>query len=133
VLSRIYSDQMIAGVLNRAKLQTGRGNFWTRALVTSLRHNHEIECHDEQRQTSEGWMNLSQAARLVGVAKGTLRVGIERGDIDAERPIACGPWVLNKLNLETEKARSFVERVRRGKGNPTASSSAQATLELSIT
>lgn len=133
VLSRIYSDQMIAGVLNRAKLLTGRGNFWTRALVTSLRHHHDIECHDERRQAREGWMNLSQAARLVGLSSGTLRVGIERGDIDAERPIACGPWVLNKQNLETERARRFLERVRLGKSGPTAPSSAQATLELSIT
>jgi hypothetical protein len=78
-------------------------------------------------------MNLSQAARLVGLASGTLRVGIDRGDIDAERPIACGPWVLNKQNLETERARRFLERVRRGKCNPTAPSPAQATFELSTT
>ena len=32
VLSRIYSDEMIAGVLNRAKLPTARGNYWTRQL-----------------------------------------------------------------------------------------------------
>src|SRR4051794_36883284 len=32
VLSRIYSDDMIAGVLNRAKLSTARGNYWARAL-----------------------------------------------------------------------------------------------------
>ena len=133
VLSRIYSDQMIAGVLNRAKLQTGRGNFWTRALVAALRHNHDIDCHDEQRQSSEGWMNLSHAAQLVGIAKGTLRVGIDRGDIEAERPIGCGPWVLNKQNLETERARRFIGRVRLGKSNPTTKPTEQATLELSTT
>lgn len=132
-LARIYKDDMIAGVLNRAKLHTGRGNYWTRALVTSLRHNHAIDCHDSQRQVREGWMNLSQAARSVGLASGTLRVAIERGYITAERPITCGPWILNKQSLESETAVHFLQQARFGKSTPTAPHSAQAVLELSIT
>jgi hypothetical protein len=93
-LSRVLADETIAGFLNRAKLRTAHGNFWTRALVTSLRFNHGIECHDPKRQAAEGWMNLSQAARLVGVTNRTLRLAIERGEVLAERPIPCGPWIL---------------------------------------
>jgi DNA invertase Pin-like site-specific DNA recombinase len=133
VLSRIYSDEMIAGVLNRAKFPTARGNYWTRALVTSLRFNHEIRCHDVQQQAAEGWLNLSQAARLVGVANRTLRLAIERGYIAAERPIDCGPWVLNKQTLQSEDVVRFLERVRLGKPHPTVPPSAQATLDLSTT
>jgi DNA invertase Pin-like site-specific DNA recombinase len=132
VLSRICSDQMIAGVLNRAKLWTGRGNYWTRALVTSLRCYHEIQCHDPRRHSAEGWVNLSQAARLAGIANRTLRVGIDRGYITAERPIACGPWVLNAQNLRSDSAVRFLEGVRIKKSTPTVRSSEQATLELSI-
>jgi DNA invertase Pin-like site-specific DNA recombinase len=131
VLSRIYSDEMIAGVLNRAHLQTARGNHWARALITSLRSHHAIPCHDPRRQAAEGWLNLSQAARLVGVANRTLRLGIERGDVAAERPIACGPWVLNKQNLESDGATRFLEQVRLGRNHPTVPPSAQTTLELS--
>jgi DNA invertase Pin-like site-specific DNA recombinase len=133
VLSRIYSDEMIAGVLNRAKLPTAKGNYWTRALVTSLRANHEISCHNAQQQAAEGWLNLSQAARLVGIANRTLRLAIERGYIAAERPIACGPWVLNKQTLQGDEAVRFVQRVRSGKPQPAVPSSAQATLDLSTT
>ena len=133
VLSRIYSDEMIAGVLNRAKLPTARGNYWTRALVTSLRFNHEISCHDARQQAAEGWLNLSQAARLVGVATRTLRLAIERGYIAAERPIDCGPWILNKQALQIEDVARFLERVRLGKSHPTVLPSAQATLDLSTT
>jgi hypothetical protein len=133
VLSRIYSDEMIAGVLNRAKLSTVRGNYWTRAVVASLRANHDIACHNAQRQTSEGWLNLSHAARSVGVSNRTLRVAIERGYIAAERPIACGPWVLNKQALESEGSKSFLDRVRIGKVYPTVPSPSQAVLDLSIT
>jgi DNA invertase Pin-like site-specific DNA recombinase len=133
VLSRIYSDEMIAGVLNRARLPTARGNYWTRALVTSLRANHEIRCHDARQQDVEGWLNLSQAARMVGVANRTLRLAIERGYIAAERPISCGPWVLNKKTLQSDEAARFVQRVRFGKPQPAVPSSAQATLDLSTT
>lgn len=133
VLSRIYSDEMIAGVLNRAKLPTARGNYWTRALITSLRANHGISCHDAQRQAAEGWLNLTQAARVVGVSNRTLRLAIERGYIAAERPIACGPWVLNKQALDSEAATHLRERVRLGRSSPTVPSSAQAVLDLSIT
>ena len=133
VLSRIYSDEMIAGVLNRAKLPTVRGNYWTRALITSLRATHKIRCHDAQSQAAEGWLNLSQAARLVGVSNRTLRIEIERGYIPAERPIACGPWVLNRQALDSEAVRRLLERVRLGKSSPTIPSSEQAVLDLSIT
>jgi hypothetical protein len=102
-------------------------------LITSLRSNHGISCHDEQRQAAEGWLNLTQAARVVGVSNRTLRLAIERGYIAAERPIACGPWVLNKQALDSEAATRLRERVRLGRSSPTVPSSAQAVLDLSIT
>lgn len=130
-LARIYNDQMIAGVLNRAKLLTGQGNFWSRTLVTSLRHRNGIDCHDAQRQTTQGWINLSQAAKLLGTTRNTLRDAIERGEVAAERPIACGPWILNTKSLQSEGVRQFVERVR--SAHPTRADSKQRSLDLSTT
>jgi hypothetical protein len=131
-LTRIYNDQMIAGVLNRAKLLTGHGNYWTRALVTALRHNHKIDRHDPARQAAEGWMNLSNAAKLVGLSHAKLRVAIDRGDIVAERPIACGPFVLNKRALETEAAARFL-RTQLGQVDPTSAVASHRSLDLSTT
>src|SRR6516225_9942558 len=54
MLARICSDDLIAGVLNRNGLQTGRGNRWTRERVTALRSHHEIPCHSPERRSSEG-------------------------------------------------------------------------------
>jgi len=133
VLSRICNDQMIAGVLNRAKLLTARGNYWTRATITSLRCTHKIECYDPQRQATEGWLNLSHASRLIGVTNRTLRLAIERGYIPAERPIGCGPWVLNKQSLDALGSTGLPDRVRLGTSSPTVPESAQAVLDLSIT
>ena len=38
----IANDDLIAGILNRNKLTTGRGNRWTRERVTALRSHHKI-------------------------------------------------------------------------------------------
>jgi hypothetical protein len=124
---------MIAGVLNRAKLLTGHGNFWTRALVTSLRHRHEIECYDAQRQSQQGWINLSKAAQLLGTTRNTLREAIERGEIATERPIACGPWILNRQSPQSEGAQRFIERMRSTHTHPTIADSQQCSLDLSTT
>jgi DNA invertase Pin-like site-specific DNA recombinase len=132
MLSRIQNDEKIAGILNRARLQTAHGNYWTRALVTSLRFNHGIECHDPKRQAAEGWLNLSQAARLAGVTSRSLRLAIERGEISAERPISSGPWIVKKEALQSEAAKRFLERAL-GKSGPTVLVSNQALLDLSIT
>lgn len=132
-LSRICNDQMIAGVLNRARLLTGQGNFWSRALITSLRHRNGIECHDTQRQAEEGWINLSEAARLLGTTRNTLREAIEHGDIAAERPIACGPWILNRRSLQSEGARRLMERVRSGPKYAARAPAEQSSLDFSTT
>ena len=132
-LARIYSDEMIAGVLNRAKLPTARGNYWTQALVRSLRSRHDIRCHDAERQAAEGWLNLSQAARAMGVTSRTLRIAIDRGYLAAERPIACGPWIVNRHSLEGEAVTRFLQHARLVKEHPTVPSPMQASLDLSAT
>jgi hypothetical protein len=132
-LARICNDQIIAGVLNRAKLLTGYGNFWTRTAVTSLRHRNGIECYDPQRQEEQGWINLTKAAQVLGTTRNTLRDAIVRGEIAAERPIACGPWILNRETLQSEAAQHFMERVHSTQAHATIANSKQCSLDLSTT
>src|SRR6266849_10715530 len=82
-LARICPDDLLANVLNRNGLLTGRGNRWTRERVVSLRTHHDIACYDRDRRTSEGWLNLNEAARVLGISPRTLRLAVERGEIDA--------------------------------------------------
>ena len=57
------------------------------------------------RGRHEPWLNLSQAAALVGVAARTLRLAAERGEIDAQHPLADGPWVFRRADLDGSAAR----------------------------
>jgi hypothetical protein len=133
VLSRICSDDWIAAALNRSNLRTGRGNYWTRERVVSLRTYYEIPCYEAKRCESEGWMNLTKAARYIGLNDKTLRLAIERGEIEAEHPVSRGPWVLNRRALETEAAARLVERVHRGHRKPTIPTSQQENFDFSNT
>src|SRR5262249_15935686 len=96
--------------------------------VVSLRTYYEIPCSDAKRCAAEGWMTLTTAAKHVGISDRTLRLAIDRGEIEAEHPVSRGPWVLNRRALETEVAKQLVERIRQGQRKPTIPSSQQQTL-----
>jgi hypothetical protein len=133
VLVRTCSDDTIAGVLTRSGLVTGMGNRWTRERVTSLRSHHGIPAYSAERQSAEGWLTLTEAAGHLHISGITLRLAIERGEIEAEHPLANGPWVINRCALETEKAARLVEGSRRQRGNPILAIFDQGTIDFSAT
>ena len=90
----LVRDADIAGILNRNGLKTGNGNRWTRERVTSLRSKYTIPVHRPAEDGIEPWLNLRQAAALVGVAPRTLRIATERGEMEALHPLPNGPWIL---------------------------------------
>jgi DNA invertase Pin-like site-specific DNA recombinase len=132
-LARICSDDLIAAALNRAGLQTGHGNRWTRERVTALRSYHEIPVYSAERRKMEGWLNLTEAAASLGVSGRTLRLAVERREIEAEHPLPDGPWVINQHALETDAAVRFVERVRRINRDPAIPTSQQNSFGFSTT
>lgn len=90
-LARIASDDVIAGVLTRNGLVTGNGNRWTRERITALRSYRNIPVYKPEPNGLDRWLNLSGAAKLLGVASKTLRLAAEAGDIKADHSLADGP------------------------------------------
>jgi hypothetical protein len=132
-LTRICTDKVIAGVLNRNGLLTGKGNRWTQQRVTSLRSKRKIKNHSAERQEREGWMNLTQAASYSGVSSKTLRRAVERGEVRACHPLPDGPWIFKRENLDSPSARSIVDRALKRQNTPTGQRSAQINLFKSTT
>jgi hypothetical protein len=132
-LSRICSDAMIANVLNRNGRRTGRGNFWTCERVTALRSHQSIPVCSEASQAADGWMNLTQAAKLVGVSARTLRLAVEQGELQAEHPLPDGPWIFQRDQLTTESARAIATRASRRSKRAALPSENQVALDLSTT
>jgi DNA invertase Pin-like site-specific DNA recombinase len=133
VLARVCSDELIAGILTRSGLRTGRGNRWTKERVTSLRTYNEIPRYTAERRQAEGWMNLTQAADLLDISSRTLRMAVEQGEIEAEHPLVTGPWVFRRSVLEADTVANLVARVRRRQPTPAIPTADQASLDFSAT
>jgi hypothetical protein len=131
-LARICPDTLIAGILNRNGLQTGRGNRWTQERVTALRSHYRITCHNRETHVADGWLNLTEAAALMGLSPKTLRLAVERGEVSAEHPLPEGPWIFARSALATDTAQVLVRRVRQG-NTPAGPSNGQGTFVFSGT
>jgi hypothetical protein len=127
-LTRICSDKVIAGVLNRNGLSTGKGNRWTQERVTSLRSKRKMEKYSPAKQELEGWMNLTQAAGYAGVSGKTLRRAAVRGEIKAQHPLPDGPWIFNREDLDAYGGLNVIGSVRKRQNAPTGQESKQKSL-----
>jgi DNA invertase Pin-like site-specific DNA recombinase len=132
-LARICSDDVIAGVLNRNELRTGRGNRWTRERVVSLRAYNDIPCFSRDRCVEDGWLKLHEAAAFLGISPRTVRLAVERGEIEGEHPLSDGPWIINRRVLESPTAIQIVERARQSTRTPAKPAPEQKTLGFSDT
>jgi DNA invertase Pin-like site-specific DNA recombinase len=132
-LARICTDDFIANVLNRNGRRTGRGNFWTRERVVALRTYHEIRVFCAEQNAEEGWMNLTDAAQVLGITPRTLRLAVERGELAAEHPLPDGPWVFNRQTLQEKAAVELVARAHARRHNPAAPEDQNDLFEQSMT
>ena len=76
-------------------------------------------------------MNLTEAARVLGISPRTLRIAVERGEIEADHPLPDGPWVFQRNVLETSAAATLIDRVRRRTQQAAIPNSQQRTLNFS--
>jgi hypothetical protein len=133
-LVQISPDEVIAGMLNRNGLRTGKGNRWTRERITSLRSYHKIPRYCADTKRAEGWMNLTQAAAHLGITARTLRLAVQRGEVNAEHPLSDGPWIFNLRALEEEVAAvGLVERARQRARGTAVPEAGQRDLDFSST
>ncbi len=132
-LAKICRDDKIAAFLNRNGFRTGPGNRWTRERVVSLRNYHAIPVYSEERQQSEGWMNLGEAAQYLKVTPKTLRLAAQRGDVPSLHPVADGPWVFLRADLNDSKARIRIRSDEAGRASLAGQNLEQLTLDLSKT
>ena len=89
---------------DRNGLLTGHGNRWTRERVTSLRSHHKIPVFRPAPDGIEPWLNLTDAARLLGVSAKTLRIAAETGVVKGDHPLSDGPWLFSRSELATPQA-----------------------------
>lgn len=111
-LALVCTDEYIALVLNRNGRKTGVRNPWSTGRVASLRKSHGIPAYSEPRQREEGWLNLTEAAAYLGVAQATVRRAIERGYLAGLHPLADGPWIVRRDELDRPEVRAHFAHPR---------------------
>jgi hypothetical protein len=88
-----YPDAKIAGILNRQHRRTARGLSYTASRVQSLRHHWGIPCHQPSDKVQEGaLLNVTQAARQLGIAPSTLLRWLDDGFVAGEQLTPGAPW-----------------------------------------
>lgn len=133
VLARLCTDRSIASFLNRNGMRTGRGNRWTQERVTAMRSHHDIDRYVPEQRAEQPWLNLTEAARALGVSARTLRIAAEHGEIPAEHPLPDGPWVFTRHALNAAAVSGFLTRVALHRAGMAVPSPGQANLDLSST
>jgi hypothetical protein len=107
---------------------TGHGNRWTRERVTALRSHHKIPVFRPAPDGNEPWLNLSKAARLLGVVPKTLRLAAEAGEIEGVHPLPDGPWLFSRSVLGESAAQRIAHRARQNPNYPAGSHPGQQNL-----
>jgi DNA invertase Pin-like site-specific DNA recombinase len=133
LLARICTDDMIASVLNRNGLVTGRNNRWTRQRVVTLRCKRGIPVHCAERQQTEGWVNLTEAAALIGVSPKTLRLAVEGGKIPFIHPLPDGPWIFNRKDLSGPAIDTIVQQAKQRNTRAAGPTPGQLSLDMTST
>jgi hypothetical protein len=73
-------------------------------------------------------MNLTKAAAFLSVSTKTLRLAAEGGEIEAEHPLADGPWLFRRAILEGKTGQQITDQVRRRHRHPAGPTDEQQML-----
>jgi DNA invertase Pin-like site-specific DNA recombinase len=102
-----YPDAKIAGILNRQGRRTARELSFTASRVQSLRHHHNIPCYqpgDKPHEEETELLNVSAAAKQLGIAPSTLLRWLNDGFVTGEQVTPGAPW---RIRL-TDELRSML-------------------------
>ena len=107
-LAAHYTDDQIAGILNRQGRLSARGERFTAVKVQGLRYHRGIPRYEPNGSNRDGGepVPLAKAAKALGIATSTLHRWVADGFIPAEQPTPGAPW---HIRVSDEVKSRFVE------------------------
>jgi hypothetical protein len=128
LLVRIVNDDLIAGILNRDKLNHRPWQSLDAGACTALRSHHKIPAHRPAEDDQTEWLNLTKAAAHRQISAKTLRLAAERGEINGTHPLPDGPWLFNRAVLDSMETQAVVQRSRQHGKDPAGQALEQQSL-----
>jgi len=111
-LAQVCDDNRIASVLNRSRIKTGKGGKWSASRVQKLRSKRKIPVFKPSKPRS--WVNLSEAAKVLGISPPTVRSLIEQGILPGRQAIRYAPWIIERSDLELPEVSAAVRASAQG-------------------
>jgi DNA invertase Pin-like site-specific DNA recombinase len=106
-LAAHYSDDVIAGILNRQGRRTASGERFTANQVGSLRRYRNIPCFQPPAETPAGELaTMDKAAKILGLAPSTIHRWLNDGFIAGEQLTPGAPW---RIRITDELRGRFLE------------------------
>jgi len=127
-LAEIVPDSKIAQIFNLLQIKTASGKNWNKIRVSSFRYQHQIPVFNEANYEKQGWVNLTQAAEILGTYPITIRRLIKADIIKARQIVHYSPWIIEKEQLITAPVLQAIKKIQSGAQN--ALSKNQAELDL---
>jgi DNA invertase Pin-like site-specific DNA recombinase len=91
-LAREFSDEQIARILSRKRLQTSKGLPFTARRVTSLRATHDIAGTSKAKLQPQDVVTAEQAGAMLGVNHTTVVRWVESGLLQGTQATPGAPW-----------------------------------------
>jgi hypothetical protein len=132
-LAKVSSDTTMANVLNRLGYKTGKGQSWNRGRVSSLRNYNHIPVHSQQRQEQEGWLNLGQAAKSLGVSTMSVHRLLKERVLEGQQAMPYAPWIIHRDSLNRDGIQAAVQSIKHGRKRPLPARLGQKTMDLRLT
>ncbi|MGO9519351.1 MAG: recombinase family protein [Candidatus Korobacteraceae bacterium] len=125
-----YSDEVIASVLNRLRLETGAGNTWKKHRVCSLRHYLGLPCFKPNEQPTSRGLTAEQAAERLGVSQQTVRELLREGVLEGAQVVKFAPWEIPAESLTSERVVKRLQGIRAGERFRRTGENGEHTLRL---
>lgn len=113
-LAQIIPDQDIARILNLLKIKTPSEESWNALRVLEFRQQHHIPAFDPLEYEKKGWVNLKQAAEILGTFPETISRLIKEKIIKARQIIKYSPWMIEKEQLKKPEVLQAINKLKNG-------------------
>lgn len=109
-LAEVASDQDIARIFNRLKIQTASGKSWTAGRVQTFRYKYGIPAFNAAEHKKKGLVNLQQAAKILDVHPMTVSRLITANILEARQVIKYSPWLIDKEQLDKSEIQQAIKK-----------------------
>ncbi len=113
-LTQIIADQDIARIFNLLKIKTTSKKSWNLLQVMEFRQQHQIAAFNPQEYDKKGWVNLKQAAEMLGTFPETILRLIKAKILNARQVIKYSPWIIDKEQLKSPQVLKAINKLKNG-------------------